>query len=426
MKKALVLIKNYSPTPSSVANCMQPLLDELSRNFEIDIITDRKRIDVAKTESKDSINIYRIDDYRIMNRQHSKDLIDIKSPIVLKFFTKIVAYFVNVLYYIHYSFFSLERISGGWEKKRVLDKIIELDKVKNYDLVVSVSLPFQSHIISEMFVDYKQNSIKWIAFEFDPFALNKQINISRIRRNEAKKVEIRILNKCDLVILTPELYEFYKSLNFIDMKSNVKKLPYANIEKFVLKEHDISKNFLVDGKINCFFSGRLYKDIRNPDFMIKVFSEIDNICQLVLMTDYSVKELTKNSKNSPKVVPLQNRETALFNMINAEILVNVGNTVEHQVPAKIFEYMSTGKPIIHFSKIKNDPILKYLEHYPKKLIINESCSSDLTITKMIEDFCTENKNYVVDSDLLIKVLENNSSEHVKLMFRGYLTEIYND
>ena len=36
----------------------------------------------------------------------------------------------------------------------------------------------------------------------------------------------------------------------------------------------------------------------------------------------------------------------------ADILVNIGNSIDNQMPSKIFEYISTGKPILNFYKIR--------------------------------------------------------------------------
>jgi hypothetical protein len=54
-----------------------------------------------------------------------------------------------------------------------------------------------------------------------------------------------------------------------------------------------------------------------------------------------------------------------------QIFWSIRNSVEFQIPGKIFEYMSTGKPILHFSKFSEDPAITYLKRYPKALIINE-------------------------------------------------------
>ena len=55
-----------------------------------------------------------------------------------------------------------------------------------------------------------------------------------------------------------------------------------------------------------------------------------------------------------------------------EVLVNIGNAVDNQMPSKIFEYISTGKPIINIFKSTDCPTLKYLGRYPLVLNIHEA------------------------------------------------------
>ena len=52
--------------------------------------------------------------------------------------------------------------------------------------------------------------------------------------------------------------------------------------------------------------------------------------------------------------------------------MNIGNAVDNQMPSKIFEYISTGKPIINIFKSTDCPTLKYLGRYPLVLNIHEA------------------------------------------------------
>lgn len=51
--------------------------------------------------------------------------------------------------------------------------------------------------------------------------------------------------------------------------------------------------------------------------------------------------------------------------------MNFGNSNPAMTPCKIFEYMSSGKPVISTAPIENEPGLVYLEKYPVKLVIRE-------------------------------------------------------
>ena len=56
---------------------------------------------------------------------------------------------------------------------------------------------------------------------------------------------------------------------------------------------------------------------------------------------------------------------------NATALINFGNSYSCAIPCKIFEYISTQRPIISFYKIDEDAGIPYLKKYPNILLIKE-------------------------------------------------------
>ncbi len=425
MKKALIILGNYSPNPSSVSNCMNPLIKKLSETYIIDVITDRKRVDVPECEIKNNVSVYRVDDYRIMNTIYSNELNKINSSYPLRKITKLFTTILKTAYYIRYVMLAKEQGTAGWEKRRVLDKIVELDKKNKYDIIISASQPFQSHYIAEQFKYIKGDNLKWIVFQFDPFTFNDEIKVSRRRRKKMYIDEKRILSKCDAVLLTPELYEYYKKKNYIEITSKFSLLPFANLEPVEFNSTKVSKNYMLENKINCLFTGRLYGDIRNPKKVLDVFSKLDNEIHLVMMTNFSINEMKEWSPNEylPSIIPFQNRDTALYNLLCADILVNIGNTVEHQVPGKVFEYMSTGKPIIHFSKIPNDPALKYLKRYPKIFVVNEWEMDEIDYKKKLDQFCKDNHKQKLTFENVNRALGEYSGEAVQGKFINIINEM---
>ncbi len=400
MKSILVILANYSPNPSSVANCMTPLIEKISNVYNVDIITNRKRMDIPPCDKNGNKTIYRVDDYRIMNTYYLNELNKVNSNFILKKMTSLFTVISKSFFYMSYVLFANEKGTGGWEIKRVCEKALELDKENNYDIIISISQPFQSHYIAEEIKKYKGDKVKWMVFEFDPFAYNNELTANARLRKKMTEDEKRILDKCDIAILTPELYEFYKKNKFIKMTEKIIALPFGNLEPIVFNQNNVEHNFMKANKINCLFTGQLYDNIRNPRFVLKLFSKIDNSIHLTLMTNFNKEKIQSytDQKFLPSVIPYQNRDTALYNLTKADILINIGNTVEHQVPGKVFEYMSVGKPIIHFSKIKNDPAVKYLQRYPKVLIIKEWEAENRDYLFELENFCKENSGLNLSFD----------------------------
>lgn len=390
LKKILVIIGNHSSNPSSVSNCTEPLLNRLiQRGFEVDIVTNRRYLKDAKEEISKSLGIYRVDDSRALFLNSLNDLLLIDKGFI-KGLTKIFLYAIKLIFRLRTKFSHKDLRYGGWGIKSTSDKCMELLEINEYDGVLSISQPFTSHLIAENIFERINKPMKWFIFQFDPFSFNKELIKNELERKKAYDLEYRIFSKSDVILLTPELRKFYQKSSFSEFRHKMVPISYANLEEISFNRFNTKKLSFQLGKINCFFAGRLYKDIRNPDAVLDVFSKIGGDITLTLMTNFSEKK--DIHADNINFLPLQNRDTALKMMLESNILVNIGNSVEMQVPGKLFEYISTGKPIIHFSKMKNDPALIYLNNYPSVFIINEwEDYSDLDI-EALKNFCYDNKN----------------------------------
>ena len=148
-------------------------------------------------------------------------------------------------------------------------------------------------------------------------------------------------------------------------------------EKFVYLDYILFENKSFEagpskGRIGLSFAyaGGFYTSIRNPMHMLEVMKKLPCDFTFFLLTGYSEPQfnafISQNcgSTKSFKVLPKSNHDVAIEVMNKADLLISVGNTTSIQVPGKIFEYMGIGKPIIHFSKIHDDPAVKYLKQYP--------------------------------------------------------------
>ena len=86
-------------------------------------------------------------------------------------------------------------------------------------------------------------------------------------------------------------------------------------------------------------------------------------------------------------------------IINADILISIGNNISRSVPSKLISY---GKPIIHFSSQKKDVCCEYLNKYPLALIIHQNDSLE-TSCKKIVSFLKESKDKRLDSGFVQKI-----------------------
>ena len=64
---------------------------------------------------------------------------------------------------------------------------------------------------------------------------------------------------------------------------------------------------------------------------------------------------------------------ALEKMVTSlHCLLSIGNLNPAQLPSKIIEYISTGKPVLHFVEIKDDPVLEIAKEFSNLIVIDKN------------------------------------------------------
>ena len=90
-------------------------------------------------------------------------------------------------------------------------------------------------------------------------------------------------------------------------------------------------------------------------------------------------------------------------MINSmHILLSIGNTNTYQLPSKVIEYISLGKPVLHFAEISNDPMYKFQNLFSNLKIINRNTQKD-DLHKFLQNFQLQTVKLNIDN------FENNFS-----------------
>jgi hypothetical protein len=76
---------------------------------------------------------------------------------------------------------------------------------------------------------------------------------------------------------------------------------------------------------------------------------------------------------------------------DADILINLGNSIPVHLPSKTLEYINTGKPIVNFYKLDDCPTLQYTCRYPLCLNLDEKKTDVCAAAEEFISFCLENK-----------------------------------
>ena len=167
--------------------------------------------------------------------------------------------------------------------------------------------------------------------------------------------------------------------------------------------------------IGLLFTGWMCSGIRSPKYFLDIVSRLDERFTVTFMG----KECTLLQKRFPTqtrarlvTLPQQPYETALQAMADADILINIGNSVPVHMPSKTLEYINTGKPFVNFYKMDDCPTLYYTNRYPLCLNMPEKDPDLDAAAQRFIDFCLENKGKTVDRDYIEREYEDCTPEHI--------------
>lgn len=274
-----------------------------------------------------------------------------------------------------------------WKIKK-FSKVLEcIYREKNIDVIISVVNPICSVFASCEF-KRKFSDVKLINFVTDPFTYYPFRYDYVLFKNRRKlinyKKEKLAYDIADFNLFTEELY--HSALNdFYQSKEKTFVMKYILTP---LSEPAVQRT-IDDGMCKLVYAGALYADRRNPERTLSVLSQIDGI-HVDFYIGYSNcngivdKYLSDAIKNYPAV------DRKRYNEIISneyDILINIGNNFSLQIPSKMLELLSTGRPIINFYQLK-DVHYEMIEKYP--LGINIGPDEESAVEK-VSEFCKQMK-----------------------------------
>lgn len=247
---------------------------------------------------------------------------------------------------------------------------IENELKNKYDLCIVTLMPVEAVWVAYN-IDF--GNTVFVIYQLDPFWNNS--DLPKQYNHERFLLEIEMVKKSCFCMTTPLIAEE----NIIREPELAKK--YIKTDFPCLKERKKlkTKSHSSDSIVHCVFLGTLYPTLRPPEKLISIISQLHT--EKISFDFYgSGLYLIEQSQDYKKAVSKINiygqiaSDVAEAMMSEADILVNIDNTSTALVPSKIFEYVSTGKPIINCYFSEKSQTLKYLEKYP--LCVNVNLNDD--------------------------------------------------
>ena len=306
-----------------------------------------------------------------------------------------------------------------------------------YDKLFTVSIPFICHMVG-LNINKHNPGMLWVMDIGDPFYIldATPINNYKIYRKLNYLIEKKIISCADIISVTTEdLAKIYRNV-FPESSKKIYVIPPL----ISLPKNNIDIGcpiFPKKGMIKLAFIGTLYEAIRSPKFLLRIFRKL-------LQTSFGDKlemhffgrihdcsdffELYKDLLyNKIFIHGLVDHNIALRAIREADFLINIGNDTSYQLPSKIVEYMSSGKPIVNLISSSKDSSLLILSAYPLHInIICNDIEKNSNNIFLLEQFIKKSLGKLVNPGMVKQIIEPFSKEKVieqynKLIFENEST-----
>lgn len=257
-----------------------------------------------------------------------------------------------------------------------LRRVNSLLRTSHYDGLISVSHPFTSHLVASS--STRENShLKWLVDMGDPFCFLEypQLNNHTLYGPLNYQAERNIFSKASAI--TPTVRATLNEYAALFPESAAKMSVVPPLVHLHDKDLHAAPIFPDDGTIRFVFMGTLYERFREPKFLLSLFADLlgTNLSRKLELHFFGVwhgcrKHFEPYQSLLGKKLFLHgvvSHRVAAQVMAEAGILVNLGNDTPFQLPSKVVEYASTGKPILNIVKDKKDPSLEILNEFPAAL-----------------------------------------------------------
>ena len=416
------IVGSYYPNYSAVGKCVGNVADLLANKHKVTIICEKNSLDQMDIETYNNQDILRVITSDMTRRFKITDQIKREKGWKKRIFQLIL----RILRLQQVLKIILSKTSVKRDRVSVyIDALNSIDD--KIDIMIPASMPFESVIAAQEYC--KENNtfkIKLIPYLFDQFVDNEslhRIKINKlIKRNRHLKIEKDILVNSNSILIMKQLEKYFNK-NYPEYEH----LFHVVEHPLIVKQKKLSYNRDRDNIDKFIYAGSFYKGIREPEYLLKVFDlcleKIDGRLEL-----YTFGNCYRNINNYSQINDkIKNNGIIPSNKVidiigEADYLVAVGNTISNQVPSKIFEYLSFGKPIIYFYSNEDDLNIEVLKKYQYSLVIKQDFRNiEQNVLELIK-FVNENKNNHISFEKVSKIYPDALPEYTASIIESFEKE----
>lgn len=297
--------------------------------------------------------------------------------------------------------------------RRIYKSSLAICKKEKIDTVISVYTKIDALIAAHK-IKEKNPDIQYIPYFLDslsggygPRYFSKEWIIKR-----GLKWEGKLLDTADKIVAMKSSEEHHQ--RYSTDKPYFKNFVFLDLPLFIPAPVQEENNSEKSEKIKIFYVGTIPVQVRNPEGFLKAFSNIkgDKYCLTFVGSNNCKGLIDKAQARDSRFVtcPSVSHDEAKRLINSADVLLNIGNNDASMTPSKIFEYMSTGKPIISTAPMANEPSVQYLEKYPLAHIFKEFSEDDDALCQNLKEFLEQCAGKKLDVSLLKDVFYLNTPQ----------------
>lgn len=400
VKNVVVITLGYYPDMSPVSAVLDKYIQALKGKYHFHIIALQTREDFEPLNDSD-IDIYYMNCFwrnmEIKYQKRCKEQPGIVDKIVYNML-RVRAFLMG----IHEPYSKLR-----WIKKSSYDFLDYITKSTEIDTIISMSGNIIYLHEAALLFKERHPQVKWLTFVTDPISYSS-LDYKRFKLNEKRifklsyNKEKKVYDNADYNIFTENLY--YDALEkFHQSKEKTIQFRFVleNMQSIYKKEEFHQRNSIT----KLIYAGALYRQIRNPEFMLSVISCIPDVhLDMYVRSQQCMDILRKYESDKINInsgVDVRQYKEMICNQY--DILINIGNNCENQLPSKTLELLSSGRPIINFYHYK-DSQYEMIERYPLGINIGRD---DAKAVQKVDEFCKEMKGKQIPYNEIEKIFPEN-------------------
>jgi glycosyltransferase involved in cell wall biosynthesis len=391
MKHIVFVLGSYYPRYSAVGVCAERVVNALKGEFKISVIAMADQHAVESLVNLDGVDIFRVTTPEIAERIRLEQRLRSSSTFPDRL--RLLGLRARA---------TLRRLlSPVTINQQLVDAYKEkLRDIPGLDVIVPLVFPYESVIAA---IEYASASnVMVVPYIFDNFVDSRSLHVLDIARKIKKKrhleLEADMLEKSAAVLAMHPLRAHFRKYfgNVADEKIHFLEHPLLAPKSRV--------NADTGDTIRMVYTGALVKNVRDAAYVLELLTQLRMDVQVdadfyvmgsaasevqTRTTDFGVR-IRNNGQVDKKVADAA--------VAHASVLLNIGEVEGKQISSKIFEYMSAGKPIIHFAYTEDDNVTKIVNRYPLALCLLQSPNKMEENRKKFSEFISTNAGRTMPFD----------------------------